>query len=34
MQCFASQLARDVGPPLLPPDVVERQMTVGEIVFV
>ncbi len=34
MQCFASQLARADGPALLPPDVVERQMAVGEIVFV
>lgn len=34
MQCFTSQLTRSAGPPLLPPDVVERQMAVGEIVFV
>ena len=34
MQCFASQLERGDGPPLLTPDVVERQMAVGEIVFV
>ncbi len=34
MQCFASQLERAEGPPLLPADVVERQMAVGEIVFV
>ncbi len=34
MRCFASQLERGDGPPLLTPDVVERQMAVGEIVFV
>ena len=34
MQCFASQLERGDGPPLLTADVVERQMAVGEIVFV
>jgi LmbE family N-acetylglucosaminyl deacetylase len=34
MQCFASQLERGDGPPLLTTDVVERQMAVGEIVFV
>jgi LmbE family N-acetylglucosaminyl deacetylase len=34
MRCFASQLERGDGPPLLSPDVVERQMAVGEIVFV
>ena len=34
MQCFASQLERGDGSPLLTPDVVERQMAVGEIVFV
>lgn len=34
MECFASQLDRGEGPPLLTPEVVDRQMTVGEIVFV
>lgn len=34
MACFTSQLQRAGGPPLLPAAVVERQMTVGEIVFV
>ena len=34
MQCFASQLERSDGPALLTPDVVERQMAVGEVVFV
>jgi LmbE family N-acetylglucosaminyl deacetylase len=34
LQCFSSQLARGTGPPLLPADIVERQMAVGEIVFV
>ena len=34
MQCFASQLKRDGGPPLLPRELVERQLAVGEIVFV
>ncbi len=34
MQCFASQLDRGDEPPLLTPEVVERQMAVGEIVFV
>ncbi len=34
MQCFPSQLERGSGPPLLTPEVVARQMTVGEIVFV
>ena len=34
MQCFASQLMRGDGPPLLTADVVDRQMAVGEIVFV
>ena len=34
LSCFASQLERGDGPPLLTPDVVERQMAVGEIVFV
>ncbi len=34
MQCFASQLDRGDGPPLLTPEVVQRQMAVGEIVFV
>ena len=28
------QLDRGEGPPLLTPDVVERQMALGEIVFV
>jgi LmbE family N-acetylglucosaminyl deacetylase len=34
MRCFASQLQRDGGPPVLTTEVVDRQMTVGEIVFV
>ena len=34
MRCFASQLERGDGPPLLTAEVVERQMAVGEIVFV
>ena len=34
MQCFASQVERGDGPPLLTPEVVDRQLTVGEIVFV
>jgi LmbE family N-acetylglucosaminyl deacetylase len=34
MRCFASQLDRGDGPPLLSADVVERQMALGEIVFV
>ena len=34
MQCFASQLDRGDGPPLLTPEVIDRQMAVGEIVFV
>lgn len=34
MRCFASQLERRDGSPLLTPDVVARQMAVGEIVFV
>lgn len=34
LQCFSSQLTRSDGPPLLPPAVIERQMAVGEIVFV
>jgi LmbE family N-acetylglucosaminyl deacetylase len=34
MRCFASQLERGDGPPLLSAEVVERQMAVGEIVFV
>jgi LmbE family N-acetylglucosaminyl deacetylase len=34
LQCYSSQLARVEGPPLLPPAVVDRQMAVGEIVFV
>ena len=33
-ECFASQLERGDGPPLLTPEVVARQMAVGEIVFV
>ncbi|WP_123027596.1 PIG-L deacetylase family protein [Mycolicibacterium stellerae] len=33
MRCFASQLERGDGPPLLTPEVVERQMALGEIVF-
>ena len=34
MRSFGSQLERGDGPPLLTPEVVERQMKVGEIVFV
>ncbi len=34
LQSFASQLTRTDGPPLLTPAVIERQMAVGEIVFV
>jgi LmbE family N-acetylglucosaminyl deacetylase len=34
LQCFSSQLERTAGPPLLPTAVVERQLAVGEIVFV
>jgi LmbE family N-acetylglucosaminyl deacetylase len=34
LQCFSSQLERTTGPPLLPTAVVERQLAVGEIVFV
>jgi LmbE family N-acetylglucosaminyl deacetylase len=34
LQCFSSQLERTDGPPLLPRAVVDRQMAVGEIVFV
>jgi LmbE family N-acetylglucosaminyl deacetylase len=34
MRCFASQLERGDGPPLLTQDVVARQMAVGEILFV
>ena len=34
LQCFSSQLERTDGPPLLPAAVIERQMAVGEIVFV
>jgi LmbE family N-acetylglucosaminyl deacetylase len=34
MGCYASQIQREAGPPLLPSSVVERQMAVGEIVFV
>jgi LmbE family N-acetylglucosaminyl deacetylase len=34
MQCFSSQLERGDRPPLLTPEVVDRQMAVGEIVFV
>ena len=34
LQCFSSQLERTDGPPLLPRAVIDRQMAVGEIVFV
>jgi LmbE family N-acetylglucosaminyl deacetylase len=34
MQCFASQLQDGDRPALLTPEVVQRQMAVGEIVFV
>jgi LmbE family N-acetylglucosaminyl deacetylase len=34
LQCFSSQLKRSAGPPLLPASIIERQMAVGEIVFV
>ncbi len=34
LQCFSSQLERPDGPPLLTPEVIARQMAVGEIVFV
>ncbi|RDH76417.1 PIG-L family deacetylase [Mycolicibacterium moriokaense] len=34
VRCFASQVQRADGPPLLPSDVIERQLAVGEIVFV
>lgn len=34
LQCFSSQLERTDGPPLLTPAVIERQIAVGEIVFV
>ena len=34
LHCFSSQLERDDGPPLLAPEVIARQMAVGEIVFV
>jgi LmbE family N-acetylglucosaminyl deacetylase len=33
MRCFASQLEAADGDPLLTPEVVQRQMRVGEIVF-
>jgi LmbE family N-acetylglucosaminyl deacetylase len=32
--CFSSQLQRNDGPPLLAPEVIARQLAVGEIVFV
>ncbi len=34
MRCYSSQLQPGDGPPLLTAEVVDRQMTVGEIVFV
>jgi LmbE family N-acetylglucosaminyl deacetylase len=34
MRCFASQLTADDGDPLLTPEVVQRQMALGEIVFI
>ena len=34
LECFSSQLQRGDGPPLLAPEVIARQMAVGEIVFV
>jgi hypothetical protein len=34
LECFSSQLQRGHGPPLLAPEVIARQMAVGEIVFV
>jgi LmbE family N-acetylglucosaminyl deacetylase len=34
VRCFASQVERGEGPPLLTDDVIERQLAVGEIVFV
>jgi LmbE family N-acetylglucosaminyl deacetylase len=34
LQCFSSQLERTTGPPLLPQAIVERQLAVGEIVFI
>ncbi len=34
MHCFSSQLQRDDGPPLLAPEVIARQLAVGEMVFV
>jgi LmbE family N-acetylglucosaminyl deacetylase len=34
LQCFSSQLKRETGPPLLSAAAIERQMAVGEVVFV
>ena len=34
LECFSSQLQRGDGPPLLAPEVIARQMAVGEILFV
>lgn len=34
LQCFSSQLSHDDGPPVLAPEMVARQLAVGEIVFV
>lgn len=34
LRCFSSQLERADGPPLLAPEVIARQMAVGEVIFV
>jgi LmbE family N-acetylglucosaminyl deacetylase len=34
LRCFSSQLERSAGPPLLSSEMIDRQMAVGELVFV